>query len=382
MPNTTPIPLECFYLSCFDACLMQAYETYHTSPISSPSFSPSPPYSPPSHEPPFASAHDYNYPYLSSGDVVEFCGPAYGGKTSILYFTTLTTILPPYWLQSKIESGPSLKITRKFEIGGRGTSVIFFDLDGRFDVSRIYDWIVRHLKRRVEKSFEESNTEESSGESEIQDKEADCCHDWVPTEEEITEIAKDALRRLHVFSPRTPLEFIATLHSLKEYLEHCQQRTRETFTFIMIDSIMAFYWQDRAEESYRGNSISTSSSVYLTQTLHILSSLLFANGLILLTTSWSLISDNSLSTAYPPELVYKDTLSHIWQSFVKYRFVVARQPLPQYEEGTRIAELSRNRRKEREEKRREGLFFGRMVTPACDCDIFEFQINDDGIFCE
>jgi hypothetical protein len=381
MPNTVPISFESFYLPCFDACLTQAYEAHHISPISSPSFGPSPTHSPPSRNLSSLPGHVYNYPYLSPGDVVEFCGPAYGGKTSILYFIILTTILPPYWIQSNIESGPSLKITKRFEIGGRGTSVIFFDLDGRFDANRVYEWAVKHLKRIVEKSCEEESDIEDDGNNveKRRDKNGGCS-DWVPTEEEIKEIVLDALKRLHVFNPQSSLEFIATLCSLKEYLEYCRQRTREIFSFIVIDSIMAFYWQDRAEESYRGNS--PSSSVSLVQILNILSSLLSANGLVLLTTSWSLISDNYLSTLYPPELAYKDTLSHFWQSFVKYRFVIARQPLPQYEEGIRIAELSGNRKRERERKRREGLFFGRMVTPVCDCDVFEFQINDDGMFCD
>ncbi|RIA94590.1 hypothetical protein C1645_803467 [Glomus cerebriforme] len=411
-----------------------------------------------------SSAQLYNQPYIHSGDVIEFYGPSCGGKTTILYHVIVTTIIPKYWTRN--EDNENVKI----ELNGLGKGVLFFDLDGRHDIKRLYTMIMYYLRNRIEEIAKERNSQlevqlptplssfSSSCPSQLsQEGQGELYNIELPTEQELEMIAKNSLKKLHIFQPNVSIEYLATLISLSEYIKEIQEKEGYEFNYLMIDSISAFYWQDKSEEvgeqainsgndvdtdsdddggenensingiemdnfevtseggndpistpsspsmNYNGrqsqsrpsiNSISNNKSTYnnfqyyIVQALQIL---LQSTNLIILTTNWvifgpsenqqqKIISPTNINSKIPQELNYATVLSPYWDSLIKYKFVIAKQLLPQYPDDI-IPQMVEND-ENRKNLLKEPLFFGRLILPGCNerCgEIFSFKISEKGI---
>ncbi|CAB4410828.1 unnamed protein product [Rhizophagus irregularis] len=412
---------------------------------------------------PSSSAQLYDQPYIHNGDVIELYGPSCGGKTTILYHVIVTTIIPKYWTRNKEDDEDA-----RIELNGLGKGVLFFDLDGRHNIKRLYTMIMYYLRNRIEQIVKERNSQEaqqhdkhqqlptplSSLSSQLSQEELYNI-DSLPTEQELDMIAKNSLKKLHIFQPNMSIEYLATLLSLPEYIKKIQDKEGYEFNYLMIDSINSFYWQDKSEEIgeqainsgndvdsdsdndgrgnesninnieldnfeainegiyptssppmyYNGrqshsrssiNSLNSSTSnnhnfqYYIVQALQIL---IQSTNLIILATNWVIFgpsehkqktfSTTNTNLRIPQELNYTTVLSPYWDSLLKYKFVIAKQLLPQYSDDIipQVVEKDENRRN----LLKEPLFFGRLILPSCDekCgEIFSFKISEKGIMCD
>ncbi|CAG8539352.1 4167_t:CDS:2 [Acaulospora morrowiae] len=371
-PQSRNLPKECFRLAFLDTAILKANENFriHNSPTqpNTPSFN--------------------DPPILQPGDVIEFYGPACSGKTTILYHTILTTILPPRWTRSNEADNASI------DLCGRGKGVIFFDLDGKFKIQRLYSMILHYLIQRVSNTVKEKKgqyrlvpplhkQDEKMDTSNVGSTSAtsDVNLDWIPSEDEIKMIAKSALHKLHIFEPTISESFYATLLTLPEYMMGCTQDEGYEFSFLMIDSINSFYWQDKVEEgdqSADGDKWKQKNSYYYVQALR---QIIQVTKIIVVATNGVSMKTNVVQSL-PSELCYTNIAPLAWQSFVKYRFALAKQPLLQYlispQEAVDMEEIKRK------EFISQPWFYGRLVTPVYNNihnieEIFQFRIGEGGL---
>lgn len=129
-------------------------------------------------------------------------GPPASGKSALAHFLTSTTILPLTW---DVEIGGKVL---QVEVGGKDQGVVWFDCDGRFEVSRVADFVRTHLSivlgAKVSEAFNVTTK----------------------LEEECAQLVEGKLRLimkvLRVFKPDSLLRLSATLHSLPEFLKEGQ----------------------------------------------------------------------------------------------------------------------------------------------------------------
>ncbi|CAG8575636.1 2228_t:CDS:2 [Funneliformis caledonium] len=406
-----------------------------------------------------SAGRSYNQPYIHGGDVIEFYGPSCGGKTTILHHVIVTTIIPKYWTRDDVS---------RIELNGLGKGILFFDLDGRYDIKRLYTMIIYYLRNRIRQIIKESNSQQVGTRQQLptplstQGSQDELFNmESLPTEQELDVIAKCSLKKLHIFQPNASIEYLATLLSLPEYVKVIQEKEGYEFNYLMIDSINAFYWQDKSEELgeqvinsengvdtdsdddgdggrnensinsiemdnfeifgeevdqtssppmyYNGrrsqsstprtstNSVNSNSSNqnnnafqgYSCYIVQALQTLLQSTKLIVLATNWVTFRPSeqqqqtplvNINSRIPQELTYSTASSPYWDSLLKYKFVIAKQLLPQYPDNVipKMIEKDENR----DNLLKEPLFFGRLIYPECDGnrgEIFSFKISEEGI---
>ncbi|CAG8525932.1 15361_t:CDS:2 [Rhizophagus irregularis] len=394
VPHTKPKP-NYFQLPFLDNVIEKVYE-YHNRQQE--------------RNTPSSSAQLYDQPYIHNGDVIELYGPSCGGKTTILYHVIVTTIIPKYWTRNKEDDEDA-----RIELNGLGKGVLFFDLDGRHNIKRLYTMIMYYLRNRIEQIVKERNSQEaqqydkhqqlptplSSLSSQLSQEELYNI-DSLPTEQELDMIARNSLKKLHIFQPNMSIEYLATLLSLPEGNEsNINNIELDNFEAINegIDptSSPPMYYNGRQSHSRSSiNSLNSSTSnnhnfqYYIVQALQIL---IQSTNLIILATNWVIFgpsehkqktfSTTNTNLRIPQELNYTTVLSPYWDSLLKYKFVIAKQLLPQYSDDIipQVVEKDENRRN----LLKEPLFFGRLILPSCDekCgEIFSFKISEKGIMCD
>ncbi|EEF46552.1 X-ray repair cross complementing protein 2, xrcc2, putative [Ricinus communis] len=136
------------------------------------------------------------------GNVIEVIGSSPSAKTHILMQSATHCILPQY-------------------CGGLGRLVFFVDLDCRFDILRLS----QILKNRI------IQTNGSDDE----------------------EIFGACMRRFRYIRCYDSLEFLATLKTLRHQIQRDREAQGITISCMMIDSIGAFHWVDRASTSFLGD---------------------------------------------------------------------------------------------------------------------------------
>ncbi|XP_058001664.1 DNA repair protein XRCC2 homolog isoform X1 [Hevea brasiliensis] len=137
---------------------------------------------------------------LRVGNVVELVGPSPCAKTHILMQAAIDCILPKHY-------------------GGLGHLVLFIDLDCRFDILR--------LSQMLRNRIFQANKNQSNDE----------------------ELFVECMRRFLYIRCYDTLEFLATLKTLHYQLQKERQAQGIGVNFLMIDSIGAFHWVDRASTS-------------------------------------------------------------------------------------------------------------------------------------
>jgi DNA-repair protein XRCC2 len=144
-------------------------------------------------------------------DVIELYGDSGTGKTQILFHLIANCILPPNW------KGVSL--------GGRGVGVIFVDTDYHFSLFRL----VEILEERIKSSFSQQESPMIN----------------ITAQQSFI---KSCLARLIVAKYNSSEELLDAMHNFDKIL--CN---RTDICVMMIDSVSAFYWQDRSGgETYEG----------------------------------------------------------------------------------------------------------------------------------
>ncbi|KAG5534021.1 hypothetical protein RHGRI_022242 [Rhododendron griersonianum] len=163
---------------------------------------------------------------LRLGNVVEIVGPSPSSKTHLLIQAAVNCILPKEW--------------KGVNYGGLGNLVMFFDLDCRFEILRLS----QALKHRImEANGSRANPNWEQGDADA----FNCNQKKGPDNECDRELFSSCMRRFMYVRCYDSLEFLTALKTLHYQL----QKERETHgvDFLMIDSIGAFYWIDRASTS-------------------------------------------------------------------------------------------------------------------------------------
>ncbi|CAO2836977.1 unnamed protein product [Amaranthus hypochondriacus] len=159
---------------------------------------------------------------LRPGNVVEIVGPSPSAKTHILLQVAIDCILPKVW--------------KGVSYGGLEQSVMYIDLDCRFDVLRL----LQLLKLRIFTVLQ----------SNLEVKDELHFRDWT-CDEELINICLERFLYVRCYDS---LEFLATLKTLSYRFDARRQELASKVCFMMIDSIGAYYWVDRASTSFPSRS--------------------------------------------------------------------------------------------------------------------------------
>ncbi|XP_016052432.1 PREDICTED: DNA repair protein XRCC2, partial [Miniopterus natalensis] len=197
------------------------------------------------------------------GDILEFHGPEGTGKTEMLYHLTARCILPR-------------------SAGGLEVEVLFIDTDSHFDLLRL----VTILEHRLPQSSEER--------------------------------VKGCLARLFLVHCSSSSQLLLTLHSLETVF--CR---RPSLCLLILDSLSAFYWIDRANG---GDSVTSQEST-LKKCAQLLEKLVNQHRLVLFATTQSLMQRAPSSTGGPSAssrpseagVEYRPYLCQAWQRLVGQR---------------------------------------------------------------
>ncbi|KAJ5818063.1 hypothetical protein N7474_003654 [Penicillium riverlandense] len=135
------------------------------------------------------------------------------GKSHLLYYLTALAILPSTY--------------GDLPIGGRHEAVVFIDTDGRFDADRLRTVAREIVRQRVP--------------SDVDNK---------PSTEDLETLLVSSIQHVHVFRPQSSSTLLATICALDTYLFDLSQHRSASrpLQMIAIDSVTAFFWQDRLRE--------------------------------------------------------------------------------------------------------------------------------------
>ncbi|CAK6434199.1 unnamed protein product [Pipistrellus nathusii] len=198
------------------------------------------------------------------GDILEFHGPEGTGKTEMLYHLTARCILPQ-------------------SAGGLEIEVLFIDTDYHFDLLRL----VTILEHRLSQSSEE--------------------------------MIKFCLGRLFLVCCCSSSQLLLTLYSLEAMF--C---SHPSLCLLILDSLSAFYWIDRANG---GESVNLQEST-LKKCSQLLEKLVNEYRLVLFATTQSIMQKTSTSTEASSSgfkrptdasVDYRPYLCKAWQQLVKQR---------------------------------------------------------------
>ncbi|KAL9247973.1 hypothetical protein vseg_021341 [Gypsophila vaccaria] len=251
---------------------------------------------------------------LRPGNVLEIAGPSPSAKSLILLQVVVDCILPKEW------NGVCY--------GGLELSVMFIDLDCRFDVVRL----VQLLKFRVD-SINRSGVERRQWSGDVND----CLCD--------EELVEKCLERFLYVRCYDSIEFLSTLKTLNSQLQTRQQHI-PVVRFMMIDSIGAYYWVDRASTSFplgsNNRKILSLQSVMEAVVLEI-RNIMMVQPMLVIATKATIFGDSSTTNDVkrtfrkwsshdasgqnttekgPVNTFHREYMPSAWQSFVTHRIFV------------------------------------------------------------
>ncbi|KAM6453041.1 DNA repair protein XRCC2 [Liasis olivaceus] len=209
--------------------------------------------------------------YPIYGDVVEFHGPEGTGKTEMLYHLIARCILPK-------------------SVGGLEVGVLFIDTDFHFDMLRL----VTILEYRLSSQGTEATI-------------------------------KLYLERFFLINCHSSSQLLLTLYSLENmFFSH------PSLSLLIIDSISAFYWIDRASG---GESLSLQEA-NLKRCVQFLKKLVKEHRLVLFATTQSLMKkslsflESSEKSDHDADPDYRPFLCKSWQQLITHRIFFSKQSHP------------------------------------------------------
>ncbi|KAM0745740.1 hypothetical protein T439DRAFT_153210 [Meredithblackwellia eburnea MCA 4105] len=168
---------------------------------------------------------------LQRGDLVEIQGASGSGKTQLLLFLTMVSILPQQW-RAVIDSR-----VWEVHVGGKEKHVAFIECSRQFDIQRLALLLRTHLTSQLALA-----RGPGSGPSASQ-----------VIENEVIE----SLKRLHVYFPTSTSQLAATILTLPDAFIAKGSK----LAYLLVDGFSEFYWEDQAErERLGGRSGSTIQS--------------------------------------------------------------------------------------------------------------------------
>ncbi|XP_058730188.1 DNA repair protein XRCC2 homolog [Vicia villosa] len=243
---------------------------------------------------------------LRVGNVLELVGPSPSAKTQILIQTAITCILPKHW--------------NGIHYGGFDHLVLFIDLDSRFDINRFSQLLVHRIM--------EPYGEEASGDY---DKSLfDLC-----------------MTRFLYVRCSDSFQFLQTLKTLNWRLDKEKEVHGVSVHLLMIDSIGAFHWMDRAsmllplKENSRKKlflqSVSEAVVQDIKKLLQVHPMLVIATKSVIfwnkqptasidvkgsfMRNNWEERSSRN-ATRNNQHLEYREYMPSVWQSFVTHRILI------------------------------------------------------------
>lgn len=167
------------------------------------------------------------------------------------------------------------------QCGGWGKTAIVFDTDGTFEISRLSILLRTKLTRLF--------SAEESGELSLTSS--------VEPEPIMDDIVAGCLRRLHIFRPSSTLQLAASLLNLQNYHTRNAQLQHEEIALLAVDSLSAFYWNDRfTTEQLRAVSPEHDSSSPFQHVLAALGRVRTTYHPVVIVTNWAL---NPLTKSCP-----------------------------------------------------------------------------------
>jgi len=141
------------------------------------------------------------------------------GKSQLLYYLIAHAVL-----QRSFGDSP---------VGGHEAAVVLIDTDDRFDAG-VLRIVARGIIQQTQGLSISNRNNTAQG----------------PSDDELETIVSSALRHVHVFRPQSSSAFLATLCALESYLFtlSCHHSASRPLRMIAIDSVTAFFWQDRLRD--------------------------------------------------------------------------------------------------------------------------------------
>ncbi|KAI9085040.1 hypothetical protein K1719_033032 [Acacia pycnantha] len=243
---------------------------------------------------------------LRVGNVVELIGPSPSAKTHILSQTAISCILPERW--------------NDVEYGGLDRLVVFIDLDCRFDIMRLSEM----LNYRI---MEVEGVVDGDHHSTLYN------------------LCMSRFLYIHCYNS---FEFLQTLKTLHYRLQKEEEAHGISSLMLMIDSIGAFHWVDRAtaflppRDSSRKNLFPQTVSEAVVQEIKKITqmhpmlviatkSTIFVDRYSAASnvTKWNVIKDNRQAervsrnvTRNDQPIQYREYMPSVWQAFVTHRILV------------------------------------------------------------
>ncbi|XP_077234626.1 homolog of X-ray repair cross complementing 2 (XRCC2) [Tasmannia lanceolata] len=260
---------------------------------------------------------------LRFGNVVEIVGPSPSAKSEILIQAAINCVLPKEW--------------NGVHFGGLERLVMYFDLDCCFDVLRLS----QSLKHRIIEAHEPRNNVCLVPHESPRDYDAMMAR----TNHFDEELFGACMRRFLYIRCYRSCEFLAALKTTRYRLQKENEAHGTSVGFLMIDSINAFYWGDRASNPLplEGDNRKIPSLQSITESVvQEIRKLLQVQSMLVLATKATILgmgaitnevkrtstkfssSDNSdLRTSRRPEKhFYHEYMPSVWQLFVTHRIVL------------------------------------------------------------
>ncbi|XP_075100376.1 DNA repair protein XRCC2 homolog isoform X4 [Nicotiana tabacum] len=260
---------------------------------------------------------------LRAGNVVEIVGPSPSSKTRILIQAAINCILPKAW--------------KGINYGGLERLVMFIDLDCRFDVLSLS----QSLKQRI---IKENGNDVGHKLNKVDDSPIGSKDVHAEYDEELFAVS---MRRFLYIRCYDSFEFLATLKTMHFQLQKEKEAHGTGVYLLMIDSIGAFYWMDRASPSIPPGRInSTRKSLSLQSVsesvVQEIQKILLVHPMLVLTTKAASLQDKyttreirntgqlSVESTLDSKNIrssanvqlYREYMPSVWQSFVSHRMLV------------------------------------------------------------
>lgn len=162
------------------------------------------------------------------------------------------------------------------DLGGWGKAAVLIDADDTFDTRRFRQLLMSRLTRLLPLHF-----------------------DVIP------QLAQALLRKVHVFRPKTSHQLAFTVLNLANY--HADAMHNAEVGLVAIDSISAFYWQDRLYLEQPRNPASSRPISGIEYTLKALEKFRQSHGPIIVLTNWGLRNVSKSSPFYRQHLYPMDS---------------------------------------------------------------------------
>ncbi|KAK4597179.1 hypothetical protein RGQ29_014956 [Quercus rubra] len=250
---------------------------------------------------------------LRPRNVLEIVGPSPSAKTHLLIQAALTCVLPIDW--------------NGVHYGGFDGFVIFIDLDCRFDIFRFSHLLKLRL---ASGSISEIDREQNNNTKE---------RSSIAYDEELYTLC---MRRFLYVRCYDSFEFLATLKTL-HYRIQKEKAYGTCVHMLLIDSIGAFHWIDRASTCLplRGNNNRKSHSIQavLETVVQEIRKLLLLHPMLAIATKATLFGNRAMNEAKwnlrkpdtsnsqsggitALQLPYREYMPSVWQTFVTHRILL------------------------------------------------------------